>query len=127
MTSEELEQIVAEAGVDTGLMRMGAASCIASEGCAGVTLDDLQKIVAAALSRHPATAQANEDAEDWLRRTLGLGRHSIEITEKRILVESGNVVLNGPGYVSGTLEAMGLHPCDDPNCECRADSSQQKG
>lgn len=49
MKLEDLESIVRAAGIDTSLMRMGAASCIASEGCHGVTVDDLQKIVDATL------------------------------------------------------------------------------
>lgn len=66
MTPQDLQAIVRSVGMDAGLMEMGAASCIYSDGCEGVTMADFQKL-ADAIERHALASQAgpvDEAADD---------------------------------------------------------------
>ena len=54
----EAEDLIRSVGMDSGLMDMGAASCIYSEGCEGVTVSDLHKILQAATAHERARITA---------------------------------------------------------------------
>ena len=58
------EDLIRSVGMDSGLMDMGAASCIYSEGCEGVTVSDLHRILQA------ATAHERERIQDAISIAL---------------------------------------------------------
>lgn len=75
MKLEDLESIVRAAGIDAGLMSMGAASCIYSEGCDGVTMGDFLKLVAGIEAPAQAQIYALRIENERLRRELDAFRN----------------------------------------------------